>query len=288
MNYDAVEKILNYNIFAEEKLYLLKKLASSPERYVGILRPTKPKTKLIQNLLQSREVRFGSALEQLIRLVISEVGFSNLRPTLSTNDDKSLSLDQYFTNGKYYYFVEQKIRDDHDTSKIEGQIINFEKKIESLIRVHHKNFIAIFYFIDPNLSKNKNYYIEEISRLKNLYEIDVFLFYGKDFFDYIGSPEIWFELMDWIGQWKTSLPDYPSIDLDLYPRESFEEIKALQPIYWEKILKNEDVWKEGIIRVLFSEGTTLKLLFGYFSQMQTARYQKIAKSLLEKLNKYYY
>jgi hypothetical protein len=96
------------------------------------------------------------------------------------------------------------------------------------------------------------------------------------------------ELIEWIKKWKTSLPDFPEIDFDLSPTESFEEIKSLRPLYWKKLIAKENIWRDGIIRVLFSDGTTLKLLFGYFSQQQTTEYRNLAKTLLERINTYYY
>lgn len=284
---DAIN-ILNRHIFEGEKRDIIKKLASSPERYVGVFRPTKPRAKLVQNLFQSYEIRFGGALEYLLRELIGEIGFSNLDRNLTTVDGNILSIDQHFTNGKQYFFVEQKIRDDHDSTKKYGQIGNFEVKLDLLYGKYQNNLTGIMYFIDPNLSKNKKFYTEKLFKLREAYQIDLFLFYGQEFFDYIKHPKLWAELIDWIKQWKTSLPDFPDIDFDLSPSESFEEIKTLRPLYWKKIIENENIWKDGIIRVLFSDGTTLKLLFGYFSQQQTSEYQYLAKSLLERVNRYYY
>jgi hypothetical protein len=288
MLYDDAIKILNRHIFEGEKRNLIKKLASNPERYIGVFRPTKPRGKLVQNLFQSHEIRFGDALEYLLRELIAELGFSNLDRSLPMDDRNTLYIDQYFMEGKQYYFVEQKIRDDHDSTKKHGQIKNFEAKLNLLNKRHLNNLIGIMYFIDPSLSKNKKFYLEELNRLKEVYQNELFLFYGQEFFEFINHPKLWTEIIEWIKQWKTSLPDFPDIDFDLSPSESFEEIKTLRPLYWRKMISNEGIWKDGIIRVLFSKGTTLKLLFGYFSQQQISEYNDLAKPLLERINTYYY
>ena len=288
MLYNDAIKILNRHIFEGEKRNLIKKLASNPERYIGIFRPTKPRGKLVQNLFQSHEIRFGVALEYLLRELIAEIGFSNLDRNLTIDDRNTLSIDQYFTEGKQYYFVEQKIRDDHDSTKKHGQIKNFEAKLDLLYKKHQNKLIGIMYFIDPTLSKNKKFYLEELNKLKEIYHNELFLIYGQDFFEFINHPKLWTELIEWIKQWKTSLPDFPDIDFDLSPSESFEEIKTLRPLYWRKMIANESIWKDGIIRVIFSKGTTLELLFGYFSQQKTSEFQDLAKSLLERINTYYY
>jgi hypothetical protein len=114
------------------------------------------------------------------------------------------------------------------------------------------------------------------------------LFYGQEFFDYINHSDFWTALISWIKEWTDSLPNIPEINFDLSPNSSFEEIKTLEPKYWRKLLENETVWKDGIIRVLFVNGTTLKMLFSYFSQQESPVYHDLAKALLEKINKYYY
>ena len=149
MEYSDVIRLLNKYIFEGDKKKLIEKVAMNPERYVGVFRPTKPQAKLAQNLLQSHEVRFGDALEYLIREIILSFGFSNLHLELKTDDGEILSLDQYFTDGKHYFFVEQKIRDDHDSTKKRGQIKNFEAKLDWLYKTHRNNLVGIFYFVDP-------------------------------------------------------------------------------------------------------------------------------------------
>lgn len=52
--------------FEKSKADLLEKIASLPSRYIGLFRPTKPKAKILQNLLQSHEIRFGDAFERVI------------------------------------------------------------------------------------------------------------------------------------------------------------------------------------------------------------------------------
>jgi Mg2+ and Co2+ transporter CorA len=63
MEYKFFRNILNKQIFESSKSDLLEKLSKYPERYIGLFRPTKPKAKILQNLLQSNEIRFGDALE---------------------------------------------------------------------------------------------------------------------------------------------------------------------------------------------------------------------------------
>jgi hypothetical protein len=288
MHYAEVVKILNHQIFEGEKRNLIIRLAMNPERYTGVFRPTKPSTKLVQNLYQSREIRFGDALEYLIRELIQNIDYTNLNRNLLIDNSNYLSLDQYFCKNGHFYFVEQKIRDDHDSTKKHGQLKNFEVKTDALYVKHQNNLVAIMFFVDPALTKNKSFYTNKLNSLRDRYNIDIFLFYGHEFFEYLNCPNLWLQLNEWIKKWKTDLPDFPEIDFDISPTESFEEIKSIRSIYWRKLIENETIWRDGIIRVLFSDGTTLKLLFGYFSQQQKIEYRSLSKSLLERINTYYY
>ncbi len=51
MEYRDAIAILNRHIFEGDKRSLLEKIAKNPERYIGLFRPTKPRAKLLQNLL---------------------------------------------------------------------------------------------------------------------------------------------------------------------------------------------------------------------------------------------
>ena len=287
MNYSKFCAILNKHIFEGEKMELLKKLADSPERFIGLFRPSKPGTKILQHLLQSHEIRFGDALEELIEEILKDLGYSILPKSITTANGEQLSLDQFFTDGESYYFIEQKIRDDHDSTKKRGQIENFEAKLEELFKIYGNKLIGIMYFVDPDLVKNKNFYISELNRLNKYYKVPLYLFYGKELFEFLKSPKYWKSLLNWLNKWKKSLPEIPEIDLDTNPQESFEEIKDLEIRYWRKLLENEKLWEEGIIKAIFRTGQTLNLILNYFTNQELAPYQKISTLLKDRLEKYY-
>ncbi len=58
MNYEKFKNILDREIFEESKSDFVKKIAQYPERYIRLFRPTKAKAKILQNLLQSHEIKF--------------------------------------------------------------------------------------------------------------------------------------------------------------------------------------------------------------------------------------
>ncbi|MEO0255254.1 MAG: HpyAIV family type II restriction enzyme [candidate division WOR-3 bacterium] len=287
MNYEKFCEILNKHIFKGEKKELLKRIALNPERFIGLFRPTKPGAKILQHLLQSHEIRMGDALEEIIEELLKSFGYKILNKSISNENNEILSLDQYFTNGKNYFFIEQKVRDDHDSSKKRGQISNFEEKLEILSKKHGSNLIGILYFIDPDLTKNKRYYLQEVNKLKEFYGIEIKLFYGKELFDYLNKPEIWQDILSWLKKWKESLPEIPEINFDENPQETYEEIKTLEYSIWRKILENEILWEEGIIKVLFREGKTLKLILEFFKNQNDQPSKHLYKLLTKRISKYY-
>ncbi len=287
MKYETFCKILNKHIFEGEKIELLKRIAENPERYIGLFRPSKPATKILQNLLQSHEIKFGDAIEEVIQEFLREFGFKILDKHIRNANNEALSLDQYFTDGKVIFFIEQKVRDDHDSSKKRGQISNFEAKLELLYKKDGKKLLAIMYFVDPDLEKNKNYYIQELQRLSSFYGIEIKLFYGRELFEFFNHKETWDQILEYLKKWKESLPEVPEIDFDNKPKESFNEIKGLEIRFWRKLLENEKLWEEGIIKAIFRKGSTLKLLLDFFESKKDVPYRALSTSLKTLLKKYY-
>ncbi|MFN3598815.1 MAG: HpyAIV family type II restriction enzyme [Aquificaceae bacterium] len=264
MNYKKFFEIMNKHIFKEEKKELLRRISTNPERFIGLFRPSKPEAKILQHLLQSHEIRMGDALEEILEEILKDLGFEVL-PKIIDEEGERLVLDQYFRDNEKYYFIEQKVRDDHDSTKKRGQISNFEAKLKILYKKHHGlSLVGIMYFIDPDFSKNKNYYSEEFEKLKKSYSIELYLFYGKELFEYLNEPDMWNNILLWLKQWKDNIPSLPEVNFDITPKESFEEIKELDLRSWKKLLEDDKIWEEGIMKVIFRKGTTLKLLLNFF------------------------
>jgi len=164
MDQSEIIEILDRHIFDKDKAALVEAIAENPYRFVGLFRSTPPRLKLLQNLLQSREIRFGDAMEEIITKQLAELGYINLDKRLLTPDGAKLSCDQRFclSDQSQFFLVEQKIRDDHDSSKKEGQIRNLYKKLVHLKSLHGKTLVGIMYFIDPTLRKNEGYYRSQL------------------------------------------------------------------------------------------------------------------------------
>jgi hypothetical protein len=278
MDYNTFANIFNKTIFEQSKPKLLETIAKEPKRYIGLFRPTKPKGKLLQNLLQSHEIRMGNAFEVLFETYFKLLGFQILPKTFLTD---KLNLDQCFKNGDKIYFIEQKMRDDHDSTKKRGQIENFEKKLNLMIKKYEdNNLIGIFYFVDPDFRKNETYYKNELAKMQNAYNINLYLFYGKELFDFINNSSIWDEILNYLTRWKNSIPDLPELNFDLDPEKTFNEIKDLQPMIFRRLFEDKKIFND-IILTLFPERKTLIYLLDYFKQKSKIG---IYKTLYEELN----
>lgn len=148
------KKILNAKLFENSYSDLLRKIADYPERYIGIFRPIKPKTKLIQNITQSHEIRYGDALEAIFEIYFQKIGFEIIEKRIRSMSLEELSIDQLFKKEGTIYLIEQKVRDDHDSTKKKGQFDNFVNKYEA---VKYSNqdckVVPIMWFIDDSLKK---------------------------------------------------------------------------------------------------------------------------------------
>ena len=268
MNNEQLEEILNRHVFNEAKPSLLKSIADNPDRFVGVFRSTTPELKLIQNLLQSREIRFGDAIEEVMALLFQEMGFELLPKSFVSEQEEEMSCDHYLhdqTSGSYY-LIEQKMRDDHDSSKKRGQFSNFREKLTYLRKAHGTSLVGIMYFIDPSLGKNKNYYSGGIQQLANELSITVRLFYNGELFNYFNHPDHWEQLIDGLRSWRNRLGGELELNFDRDALESVRDLTSVSLGTWSRLVTNENLWVHRVISTLFPEGRTLRIQRDLFLQ----------------------
>ncbi|MDR2065843.1 MAG: hypothetical protein LBP85_09095 [Prevotellaceae bacterium] len=285
LEYNQFKQIFNETIFEKSKADLLEKIASDISSWNNeLLCPSISKAKILQNLLQSHEIRFGDAFEHVIEKYLELKGCNILQKRYILDNGDVLNIDQCFKKGNKVYFIEQKVRDDHDSTKKRGQIDNFEKKLDLMLSKYPENeLIGIFYFIDPDLVKNRNFYTAELEKMTIDYGVETQIFYGKPLFDYLGYTEVWSEILEYLERWRKEIPDLPEINFDLDANHTFEEIKDIKPLFFRKLLENNEIFNE-IVLTLFPQKKTLKLLLNYFSTKTETIYKTIAENLKIKIN----
>jgi hypothetical protein len=282
INYDYFQESLNKKLFEDSYSDLIKKIAEYPERYIGLFRPTKPKTKLIQNITQSHEIRFGDALEFIFERYFETLGFTILPKTVLDAEGITLNIDQLFEKDNIIYLIEQKVRDDHDSTKKRGQFNNFENKYSVISSIYpDKTVIPIMWFIDDSLTKNRNYYKPEMERMSNDYGCTAHLFYGSQLFaEFDGidtiSSAMWDETLEYLQRWKETLPDMPEINFDINADDVFEELKDMNTSIFRKLFTNDDIVSQ-IFPIIFPDGTVLRKLRSYFVSKYGTIYRTLVK-----------
>lgn len=136
------------------------------------------KTKIIQYAYTSFNIRFGNIAEAIVKDILISYGAIYYERRLKDKD-----IDQYFSYRNKDYFIEQKIRDDHDSSKKVGQVENYlEKKTISSCEK------SACWFIDPSFKKNNRFYKTKIGMELyygaeiNSFLISIFGEQARDFF----------------------------------------------------------------------------------------------------------
>ena len=205
MTYENFKNRLNNKVFGEDLNYeILLTVLQNPKRYIGIFRITNAKTKLIQNVTQSCEIKFGDFIEEILTEYIKDMGYSNIDKNIGVDENGNrLSADQNFQKDDTIYLIEQKIRDDHDSTKKRGQYGNLIKKIKTLKKQYPKyRIIASMWFSDDSLKKNRKYYLEQIEHNTDE-QVEICIFYGKELFESVFKRmDIWNELVSHLQKHK--------------------------------------------------------------------------------------
>lgn len=215
ISYDEFMKIVAKHIPTGNALWkeTISKIFQYPQRYASDFSLTSPTSSIIRNIEQGRTIRFGYVVEDVLTLYIEHIGYQNLPKELRTGTSKDdvLMIDQCFTdvNKTTIYIIEQKMRDDHDSSKKRGQIENFRRKIDALREKYpDKPMKVAMWFADSTFGRNRKYYAQELSAMSDSM-LSTYLFYGKEMFcdEFIGHPEIFDELVRYIDKCASDMSD---------------------------------------------------------------------------------
>lgn len=292
LTYESFSEILNKKIFEGSYSDLIKKIVNSPDRYIGLFRPTKPRTKLLQNITQSHEIKFGDALEIVFEEYFKKTGFEILEKKININNQeqtKDYSIDQLIRKNNKIYFIEQKVRDDHDSTKKVGQFSNFENKYFEISNIYpDQEIISIMWFVDDSLKKNRAYYTNEMLKMNNDYGCNTILIYGEELFNNTISElsvfdiSIWKEIIEHLEQWKETLPDVPEINFDKNADDVFNEIKDIMPSIYRRMFANQELVKQ-ILPIIFPDKIVLNKLSNYYDTLCST---KVYKNLSNEIKKY--
>lgn len=244
---------------------LLATVIKNPGRYTGRFRLSNARTKLIQNVTQSREIKFGDFMEDIVTEYIRRIGYENLNKNIGRDESgDSLQADQVFKKDGVIYLIEQKIRDDHDSTKKRGQYDNFSKKCRLLKRLYPDSTVdATMWFIDDSLQKNRHYY-EGRANQENA-EMDGItrhILYGKQLFnDVLSCPDAWDELCSHLDRNKQErsqeILNIPDFDNSPEILNALITLKKSDPALYRKLLSDDPKYVQ-LRRELFPTGHNLE------------------------------
>lgn len=265
MTYEHFIEVLAKKIKNDDDFYynLLETVVRNPNRYTGIFRLSNAKTKLMQNATQSREIKFGDFMEEIVTEYIADMGYTNLNKNIGTDEDgNALSADQVFEKGDTVYLIEQKIRDDHDSTKKRGQYDNFYKKYLLLSKRYKDCKInATMWFIDDSLVKNRSYYRQQ-AQLNNLPNVKINILYGGELFDLIFSRvDVWEEMCSYLSRNKQErsgeilyIPDFDTSDEIL---KALQKLRTDEPNLFRKLISSNSTYTQ-LRKELFPTGFNFK------------------------------
>ena len=262
LTYDEFIKKLNEKIKTDAEFYyeLLNSVIDEPLRYTGIFRISNAKTKLIQNATQSREIKFGDFIEDILTIYISAMGYENQNKKFGTDEEgNALNADQLFTKADTVYLIEQKMRDDHDSTKKRGQFDNFRKKCILLSKKYpDRQLNASMWFIDKNRAKNKKYYLTRC-QAENIPNCTMSVYYGDTLFNELFQRnDVWDEITSYLQKNKAersgdllTIPDFDTSDeiLCALRRLKNEDIKKFNKLLSDKpkyVQLRQELFPNGI------------------------------------------
>ena len=230
--------------------------------------------KLKQYYFTSNNVRFGNALEEIVRVFLEKNGAQFLE---RRNEVEKHDCDQIFKYMDKIVLIEQKIRDDHDSSKKIGQLENFQIKKEELKKKYEKVYCTSW-FIDDCLTKNKSFYAASLTKDYELcygQEIECFLkiIFNDDRAD--GFVEVLSSYLDEYRNFSASIDIFNNVYIDY---NEFLPAKLFN-------LLNEKKYRNEIAHYFFNDNIPYKeILTTYKKKRKTEYVLKIINLLEGELN----
>lgn len=193
-------------------------------------------------------------------MVYISLGYENMDKNISD----TLETDQLFRDSNTIYLIEQKIRDDHDSTKKRGQYDNFRKKY-MLLHEKYSDFEvnAIMWFIDDGLIKNRKYYQEQAA-LDSASGVIIYVMYGRELFDVIfNRPDIWEEICSHLARNKlernNEILNIPNFDTSPEILKALIRLREERKSLYHKLLSSRPEYVQ-LRAELFPTGTNLDTL----------------------------
>lgn len=276
-----IERTYNSIVYKDVLKKLILNLELNPNRFISKFTGLSIENKIRKFLMQSIEIKVGMATEEILKILFEAKGYKLEEKSIIVNG-KRTEIDLLFKKRNKFILIELKMRDDHDSTKQQVMIQDFNNKIKYLNDIHGKNLKAILYFVDDGIKRNKKFYLTEIDKLQDKYPIEICLLYGKELFENEKQIELWDVLEEYFEKKNSSdiIIDYDGENNE-YSETSFGEIKDIPINVWLNLLNN-DVIATKVLPIIFPStnvGGVLNLLRLYFKEKyKELWYESISKS----------
>lgn len=286
---EMMSTVMHQRLQSSERLWLLRYMVKRPEQFPGRFCSVHPENVLRFHILRRQERQWGKTLKGLIAKWLEHYGYQRLGERIEVDGEK-MKCDHYILSPdqSFVVLIEQKVRDDHDSSKARGQWRNnFVPKVRALYRKHGENLIAVAYFIDPTFRKNFNLYEREAQKLRReLGLVSIHIWYGRELFEQLpfANASDWDEMLDWLKRWHRDLPELPDVNWETDDAiAELQNIAQRHPFLWRQFAEQESLWKEGYIDVLFPTRKGLRAILAVLEQVGRKAYKDAAEALRQRL-----
>lgn len=187
--------IMNKEVPGDFMVSTLDKIVINPQVFNSDLSANSFSLSLISSYGQSRNIKYGNAIEKVFSKILQENGWTIKNTNYKLEDysltgidvgnptKKAVSVDHVISYEDKVILIEQKIRDNHDTSKWEGQLENYKVKytaLEKIFSKDEKTVYGIMWMVDPTYHRNKDAYQSKLASLGNFPIDKNFVLIGHD------------------------------------------------------------------------------------------------------------
>ena len=221
-----IEQAFKHHIFSatdaherqkEIVLMAIRVIVEKKESIIGFLRFQSADQKLVQFITQSLEIKTGDMLEEFFDELLA-YKYDRMTKNI-TYAGKAYKCDQLVRSRDESHeiiLIEQKIRDNHDSTKKDGQADNFENKIIALNHIYNETISAYEWFIDVQYRKYPAYYQRRIDDFMshNPGLCNAHLIYGEEIIETLIGPGSWQLFVDAYNEVKTNFISDINHDLE--------------------------------------------------------------------------
>lgn len=271
MEYTTFQSIMDKHINSINKIDFVKNLIKTKDSAIRIFsnfKITSLKDRIRSNYLISVNIKLGDALEDVFKKYLEEAGAIFLERDFVPHKD----CDQIFMYNGITYLIEQKIRDDHDSSKKVGQVENYNMK-KTIIQEKVTYFYACSWFIDPDFDKNKNYYLTQLNADELYYGQEIEIFLTNKVFHDDRCNGFFLELINYLEQYshRFSTLDLTDLSIDFHDFTTTELYRLLQ----SKVYLNQ------VAEIFFNKNIPFEDIYTYIDKNRTVNCTYNFKKLLE-------